>query len=144
MGLLSLASNASTSRGYGYYKGNLVLYVEKIDDNEYEGQVQGSLHSPYNVRINTKHPRKSQCNCPHADGKRVICKHMVAMFFAVFPQEADDYITEIEDNERFEEERAKERYEEIKDYVYSLTIEQLRSVLISALTESNEDDEFYL
>ncbi|NMB97839.1 MAG: hypothetical protein GYA02_14710 [Clostridiaceae bacterium] len=38
--------------------------------------------------INIVHPRKSKCNCPHADGRRVICKHMIALYFTVFPKEA--------------------------------------------------------
>ena len=40
---------------------------------------------------------KRKCNCPFAEGRRVICKHMVALDLGIFPekeQQMMDYIEE--------------------------------------------------
>jgi len=70
--------------------------------------------------------------------KKIICKHKIALFFAVFPKEADRYITEIEEYEREEEEREQKRYNQIIKYVESLSKEELRRALINALVEAEE------
>ena len=77
MSLISLASGKSLWRGYEYYEGKRVHFHIQNGEFEYTGKVSGSGRS-YDVHIDIKHPRKSTCNCPHADGKRIICKHMVA------------------------------------------------------------------
>ena len=87
MGLLNLASSASAWRGYEYYKDGSVLLKKKITDHEYSGSLRGSGNKHYDVFIDIEHPRKSHCNCPHANGKRIICKHQVALYFSVFPEE---------------------------------------------------------
>ena len=84
MGLLDLASGASAWRGYEYYKEGSVLLKKKITDHEYSGTLRGSGNKHYDVFIDIEHPRKSHCNCPHANGKRIICKHQVALYFSVF------------------------------------------------------------
>lgn len=88
--------------------------------------------------IDTEHPKKSTCNCPHAEGKKIVCKHKIAMFFTAFPKEADSYIAEIEEYEKEEEEREQERYDQIVKYVKSLSKEELRMALINALVEAEE------
>lgn len=88
--------------------------------------------------IDVAHPRKSTCNCPFADGKRKICKHQVALFFTIFPNEAKKYIKEIEDYEQEQEQREQERYGEIVKYVNSLSKAELRNALINALEEQDE------
>ena len=90
MGLLDIASSRTVSRGYDYYLDDYVKDVRQINDYEYEGYVKGSLNEPYFVHINIKHPKKSYCNCPFANGNR-ICKHMVALYFTVFEDEANEY-----------------------------------------------------
>ena len=40
-------------------------------------------------------------------------KHKIALFFTVFPKEADGYIAEIEEYEREEEERENQNYDQI-------------------------------
>ncbi len=50
---------------------------------------------------------KSHCNCPHANGKRIICKHQVALYFSVFPEEADQYYKEVIEYEEEEESAVK-------------------------------------
>ena len=92
--------------------------------------------------IDTNHPKKSTCNCLHAEGKRIVCKHKVALFFTAFPKEADGYIAEIEEYEREVEEREQENYDLIVKYVKSSSKEELRNALINALMEAEEED-FY-
>lgn len=87
MGLLDIASSRTISRGFDYYFNDYVKDVKQINDYEYEGYVKGSLNEPYFVHINIKHPKKSYCNCPFANGNR-ICKHMIALYFTVFEDEA--------------------------------------------------------
>lgn len=142
MSILSAASDASVWRGYEYYEKKKVLSWKQTGEHEYEGEVAGSGKKPYHVMIDTEHPRRSTCDCPLAKGKRIVCKHKVALFFTVFPKEADDYIAEIEEYEREEEERERELYERIEKYVMSLSIEELRTALINALIEEEERD-FY-
>ncbi len=90
MSVLTSASGISVSRGYDYHKRSKVSKIMQLDDQEYEGYVDGSLKTPYYVKINIKHPRKSYCDCPHANGN-IICKHMVALYFSLFQDEADEY-----------------------------------------------------
>ena len=86
MGIIQSASGNSCWRGLDYYKEKRVIKLKKINDFEYSSVVKGT--SEYNVHLNIKHPRKSYCNCPFADGKRIICKHIVATYFSAIPQEA--------------------------------------------------------
>ncbi len=69
----------------------------------------------------------------------------MALFFTVFPGEAEEYIKEIEEyerqqeeREREEEERWQERYEEVEKYVNSLSEEEVRQALISTMLELEE------
>lgn len=142
MSILSIASNISVWRGYEYYEGKRVLSWKQTSEHEYEGEVAGSEKEPYHVMIDTKHPKKSTCNCPHAEGKRIICKHKIALYFTVFPKEADRYIAEIEEYEREEEKWAQERYDQIVKYVMSLSKKELQSALINALIEAEERDRY--
>lgn len=143
MSIMSSASGASLWRGYEYYKSEKVKAISKTTEDEYEGLVSGSRKKPYNVKINVAHIRQSKCNCPHADGKRIICKHMVALYFTAFPKEADNYIKEVEAYEHAEEKRQKEHYAEVKKYVYSLSKEELRQELINNIIESEENRRYW-
>ena len=100
MSLLTKASQKSKCRGYEYFIDKKVLSCDKISDCEYEGTVQGTMTEPYKVRINLEKTLSSICDCPFANGRK-ICKHMVAVFYTVFPDEAQKYIDE---------------YREFKDY----------------------------
>lgn len=147
MGILSVASTASVWRGYEYYTQKKVLSFKKLNDDEYEGEVAGSSGALYHVKINAAHVRSSKCNCPHADGRRIICKHMVALYFTAFPKEADAYIAEVEAYEREQEEYEREqerlrqeRYAALKEYVMSLSKKELQEQLLEALLRSDLDD----
>ena len=78
--------------------------------------MQGSQAESYNVRIDITHPRKSECDCPFANGRK-ICKHMVALAFKALPSIKAEYLKEIEESEREAELREKENRDEIRQYV---------------------------
>ena len=120
MGLLERASMVSRQRGYDYYIGDNVKSINKTGDNEYEAIVRGSGNATYSVKIDTEHTTKSKCNCPHADGKRIICKHIVATYFAVLPEEAERYYAEAMAYEEDEEKRADELADKVCDYVWKM------------------------
>lgn len=118
MGILNVASAASDWRGLEYYKNKKVIFLEKINEIEYKSLVKGN--KKYEVILNTEHPRKCKCNCPHAKGKRIICKHIVATYFQIFPEEAI----------KFEEEqrRLEEEYEQYEDELYEKVIKYMKSM----------------
>lgn len=138
MSIRTIASGASAWRGYEYYTGKKVLSLSQTGEDEYTGEVAGSAPAPYQVKINTAHVRQSRCNCPHADGRRVICKHMVALFFAAFPEEAEQYIEEVEEFEREEQAFMERHYDALRSYVNSLSKKELREKLFEALAELEE------
>lgn len=138
MSILSIASNVSALKGYEYYEKKKVIKWKQTGEGQFEGEVRGSENKSYHVMIDTKHPKKSTCNCPHAEDKRIICKHKIALFFTIFPEEANKYIAEIEEYEKDEEKREQERYEQIVKYVKSLSKEELRIKLINALVEAED------
>lgn len=138
MSIRTLASGASAWRDYEYYTDKKVISITQTGENEYTGEVAGTAPAPYQVKINTAHIRQSRCNCPHADGRRVICKHMVALFFTAFPDEAEDYFDEVEEYELEEEQRIEAHYAALRSYVKSLSKKELQEQLFEALAELEE------
>ena len=123
MSIISSASSSSSWRGLDYYKKNKINNLKKLNDFEYTSKVIGS--ETYNVYLDVSHPRRSTCNCPLANGKRIICKHIVATFFKVFPQEAINFEKEQERlQEEYEDYQAK-LYNKTQSYVKSLTKKEL-------------------
>ena len=137
MSFLSLASGKSLWRGYSYYKENRVLARTKKGDFEYAGIVNGTGKS-YQVHIDLQHPRKSTCNCPHADGRKIICKHMVALYFSIFPKEAETYIAEVEAYEKEQEEYAEEMDQKIRTCINRMSKTDLRQAIYALLCEAPE------
>ena len=133
MGLLDLSSGNSFWKGYDYYKASMVIGAEQIAGNRYQGTVRGSGKKVYEVMIDLDHPKKSTCTCPHAEGTRRICKHKVALYFSVFPDEAERALKKAEEWEAEEEKREQERIEEIRKYVDSLSKQQLREELMQRM-----------
>lgn len=138
MGLLDIASGNSFWRGYDYFKEGKVLSSNKLGDSLYSGIVAGSRGTLYEVTIDLEHPKRSTCDCPHAEGTRRICKHKVALYFSVFPEEADKAIKEAEEWEAEEEQRQQEEYKEIEKYVYSLSKQQLRDELLWRMIDESD------
>ena len=162
MSILTSASSSSVSRGYDYYKYNKVSNVKQLNDHEFEGYVDGSLKNPYYVKIDIEHPRKSYCDCPHANGN-ITCKHMTALYFELFPDEVDDYESWL--NSDYDEDDEDDYYEYdsynndgdyyhdyikssnfekplffdvvLEKYVDDLSIEELKQILLTEL-KNNE------
>ena len=139
MGLIDLASSNSLWRGIDYYQSKNVKKIKKISDDEYNSIVSGT--EEYNVHIDINHPRKSTCTCPFAAGRRVICKHMVATFFTIYPEEAERIIKEEQEYEEVEERLFEEHLEEVKEYVNGLTDDEVRAALIDKLMDEWYDDD---
>lgn len=135
MGLIEVASNNSVWRGINYYENRNVQSWIKSGDSTYEGIVSGSEGNAYSVHIDTLHPRKSTCNCPFAVGRRVVCKHMLAVYFTAEPHVAMDFMKQVEEWEIEEDEREQQAFMEIRQYVYSLSMTELQEQLCSALME---------
>lgn len=162
MSILDSASRNSVYRGYEYYKDGKVISQTQISDIEYEGEVQGTNKNPYHVIINTKHPKSSICNCPFANGNTV-CKHMLALFFAISPENLkdyedwleNDYEDEEDDEEYYNDYYEYDRYENynryksdfikpiffdelVSDFVNNLSEEKLKHILINELKRDEE------
>ena len=140
MGLIDLASSNSLWRGIDYYQSKNVKKIKKISDDEYNSIVSGT--EEYNVHIDINHPRKSTCTCPFAAGRRVICKHMVATFFTIYPEEAERIIKEEQEYEEEEERLFEEHLEEVREYVNGLTEDEVRALLIDKLMNEWYDDDY--
>lgn len=135
MGLIELASGNSVWRGLDYYERKKIVSWEKTGEHTYSGKVSGSNGETYDVLIDKEHPRKSKCNCPFADGRRVICKHMIGLLFTVEPKQATDFLKAVEEYEAEEELREQQHYEDLKEYVYSLSKAELQQLYLDALIE---------
>ena len=82
------------------------------------------------MHLDIEHPRKSTCNCPLANGKRIICKHIVATYFTALPREAQEFE---EEQTRLQEEYGKEQEEEYNkaiEYLNKMSKEELIQELI--------------
>lgn len=135
MGLIELASANSVWRGMDYYEKKKVVSWKPSGDASYDGQVAGSNNRVYSVHIDKVHPRKSVCNCPFAAGRRVVCKHMIALYFTAEPNAAEDFMKQVEEWEKEEEERERQHYIDLKNYVNSLSKNELQKELYNALVE---------
>ena len=138
MSLLSASSEQSRWRGYEYFKAKKVSGLEKTGEDRYHAFVAGTGKEPYEVTIDLKHVRQSSCTCPHAAGRRIICKHMIAAFFTAFPQEAQDYYENILKAEEEWEEYQKELNDNLERYVHSLKKRELQELLLELLYSGPE------
>lgn len=123
MSIISSASSSSSWRGLDYYKKNKINNLKKLNDFEYTSKVIGS--ETYNVYLDVSHPRRSTCNCPLANGKRIICKHIVATFFTAFPDEAKNFEKEQERLQEEYEDYQVKLYNKAQSYIKSLTKKEL-------------------
>ncbi len=130
-----MASGSSVWRGMDYYERKMVCSWKKSGEEAYDGVVSGSEGNKYSVHIDKVHPRKSSCNCPFAEGRRVICKHMIALLFTAEPKTAEDFLRQVEKWEQEEKERERLHYKELREYVNSLSKKELQERLYEALVE---------
>jgi len=138
MGIINLASNNSTWRGLDYYKENKVSNYRQISEFEYNGIVKGSNNKQYNVFMDIGHPRRSKCECPHAKDKRIICKHIVALYFRAFPDEVDKFLKEVEEAEKEYEAYEEEREQKLIKYVKSMSKSELQQAVFELLYDGPE------
>ena len=138
MGLIEVASGNSVWRGMNYYENNKVISWHKAGEAAYDGIVSGSNNNSYTVHIDKTHPRKSKCNCLFAEGRRVVCKHMIALYFTAEPQAAQNFLKQVEVWKAEEEALEQQYYENLEMYVKSLSKEELQKKLLSALVELEE------
>lgn len=138
MSFYSIASDKSTWRGYDYYKNGKVLSCDKITNTEFVGACAGNDGKEYEIYIDTEHPKRSTCTCPHAEGTRRCCKHKIALFFTAFPDEAKKYyaglMTKEEEDERYNEEIESR----IDSYIESLKKDELKQVVYELLYDGPE------
>lgn len=140
MALPDLASGKSLWQGMDYYERKMVIAVKEVQESKYKGIVKGSEDNEYDVVLDIAHPKRSTCTCPFADGRRVICKHMVAVYFTIFPDEAKRIIKEAEEQEiEYEKQQESER-KEIKKYVYSLSKAELRKQLLNYMLNEHDNE----
>lgn len=91
MKLTELAAYRVVERGLDYYLDDNVSDIMQTGASEFQARVLGSGKEPYIVRINLEKPRSSSCTCPYATGTNV-CKHMIALYYAINPEEADKFV----------------------------------------------------
>lgn len=144
MKFINLASCNSQFRGLDCYKAKKVIGYEKINDSEYRSKVKGSNGETYDVFINITRPRSSSCNCAFASGRRVVCKHMIASYFKIFPNKVKEFNDDVDRiNREYEESLIEERELKIKEitkYVNSLSAKEARHKLIEKLIEEYDDE----
>lgn len=144
MGLIDLASNKSMWRGLDYYQNDNVLETHNIADLQYAAKVRNDAGAIYDVVVNLDKVRNSQCSCPFKKDKpKAICKHIVAAYFAIFPKEADDLQRAYEEWEAGAEEREAQHLKELEEYVNSLSIEDLRSMVLDHILEKERYGNYY-
>ena len=138
MGLIECTSGASLWRGYDYYKEKKVKNLQQISDTQYAAEVAGTSSAPYKVLVDIAHPRTSKCNCPHADGKRIVCKHMMAVYFAAFPQEAQRIYDEAIAYQEEEEKQEEELTDRVCQYVWQMKKSEAQQALLDLLFNGPE------
>ena len=138
MGFLECASGASVWRGYDYYKEKKVVVLEETEVNIFSAKVSGNSSEPYSVELHIDHPRKSKCNCSHADGKRIICKHIVATYFTALPDEAEKFYAEAMAYQEEEEKRQDELSDKVCHYVWHMKKSELQEALLQLLFDGPE------
>lgn len=133
MSFYSIASDKSIWRGYDYYKDGKIRFCDKITNTEFVGACAGSNGEEYEIYIDTEHPKRSTCTCPHAEGTRRCCKHKVALFFTAYPNEAkqlyNDAMAEIEEEEKYSEEMEAR----VDSYIESLKKSELKQLVYELL-----------
>lgn len=115
-----------------------IVSLEVTGENIYSATAAGSSSEPYSVELHIDHPRKSKCNCPHADGKRIICKHIVATYFTVLPKAAEKFYAEAMAYQEEEEKREEELYDKVCHYVWHMKKDELQGALLQLLFDGPE------
>lgn len=135
MELYKSASLQSQFRGYDYFKDKKIISFKRVEVSIYNGKVKGT-QQVYDVTIDIEHPKKnSHCNCPHAKGTKVVCKHMVALYFAIFPEKAKQFMKEIDEHNREVEECEQDLEIKMLKYIKSMSKKELEEALLECLLQ---------
>lgn len=133
MSLLTAAGADPRRRGYEYFKSHKVSNLKQLGETGFQATVAGSRKAPYEVVVDPEHVRRSSCTCPHAAGRRVICKHMIAVYFTAFPEEAEAYYAEVQKAEEEWEDYQEEPADKLVKYVYGLKKQEAQELLLEVL-----------
>lgn len=133
MGILDIASGNSIWRGYDYYENKRVVSYKMVNENLIEGIVLGSTGEHYSVVVDVLHPKRSTCDCPHAEGTRKICKHKMAVYFSAFPDAAQKLLEDLEAYEEEQEQRAEHIREEVIKCIRKLKKDELQELVLDLL-----------
>ena len=140
--IVRLASGQSCWYGLDYYRAGKVRSFSQVSDMTFEGIVEGKEGRQYHAFIDVEHQRKSHCDCPFAEGRRVICKHQVALYFATHPGADRKFESDCDganaEYERYLEEEERQRRLRIEQYVKSLTKAELREQLLERMLTEDE------
>ena len=87
--------------------------------------------------------------CPHAASKSTICKHKVAVYFSIFPDEAQEaidernrYHEELEEREKEYDKKVQEVNKRYQEHVNSLTEEEVRRLLVNYMVHDALEGEY--
>jgi len=138
MGVIDIASSKSVWRGIEYYKQNKVISYTINEDGTCEGEVAGSGDENYHVHVDMKHPRKSTCDCPHAKGKQIICKHIVAVSLCMDESEADRFRSEKTIYTSEEDERRAKKYAKYMSFAKKMSKQELCEAYVDLMIELDE------
>ena len=138
MAIIDIASSKSVWRGIEYYKEGKVSSYTRNEDGTYDGIVSGSEGEKYKVHVDLSHPRKSTCNCPLADGKKIICKHIVAVSLCVDDSEAERFKKEKTIYASEEEERRTKKYYKYLDIATHMPKSELCEAYAELMLEMDE------
>ena len=100
--------------------------------------VRGSDGALYITTIDLAHPRRSNCNCPHASDRRIICKHMVALFFTAYPDEAEQFHRDAMSAEEELEQYQAEVHERVVRRIMRMKKAELQQTLLNLLDSGPE------
>lgn len=114
------------------------MHWKRLADLRFQAAVSGTQQTPYEVLIDLEHTRRSTCTCPHAAGRRVICKHMVATYFTIFPEEAENYYAEVQKAEEEWERHQEELANKLAQYVHGLKKQEAQRLLLEVLESGPE------
>ncbi len=112
--------------------------MEQAPSGGYLSIVSGQGDEYYPVEQDVAHPRSSKCNCPHAEGRPIVCKHAVATCFTLFPDEAKRLSAQSVSDEQAEEKRAEEIAERLQRYVSKMKKDELQEALLTLLYNGPE------
>ena len=67
-----------------------------------------------------------------------MCKHMMAVYFTAFPEEAQRIYNEAIAYQEAEEKREEELYEKVRQYVYKMKKSETQQALLELLFDGSE------